>query len=281
MFAGQGSQYPGMGHDVFDEFPEHVAQADEVLGYSIRELCRDGERLSCTRFAQPALFVVNVLSYLRFQRTSAVEPTALLGHSLGEYCALHVADVFDFRTGLELVARRGELMAEVSGGAMAAVVGFDADAVHAVLDDWSGELWPAAYNTPEQTVLAGTAEQVRAAKDFFLARGARAYVPLKVSGAFHSPLMATARTAFEWVLARVSLRAPRITVVSNNTAAIYTDRIAHHLGEQLARPCRWMQSIRTLADRGETWWIEIGAKKVLTPMVEKIAAVHCGSRSAG
>jgi malonyl CoA-acyl carrier protein transacylase len=187
---------------------------------------------------------------------------------------LHIADVFDFRTGLELVARRGELMADVDGGAMAAVVGLGADAVHDVLDGWSGGgLWVAGYNTPEQTVLSGAADQVRAAKALFLDRGARAYVPLKVSGAFHSPLMAAAQSAFERVLAKIHLRTPRIPVISNSTGSSYPDdRIGHHLGEQISRPCRWVQSIQTLASRGETWWIEIGPKKVLTPMVEKIVA---------
>lgn len=276
MFAGQGSQYAGMGRDLLDEFPEHLALADEVLGYSVRDLCLDDKdgRLTSTRFAQPALYVVNVLTYLRVRRSCRIEPTALLGHSLGEYCAVHVAGVFDFATGLALVARRGELMTDAGDGAMAAVIGLDPDAVHDALATWSGDgLWVAGYNTPAQTVLSGLPDQVRTAKDHFLDAGARTYVSLNVSGAFHSPLMAAARSEFQRVLAGTELRAPRIPVVSNNTGAIHTgDLIAHNLGEQISAPVRWTESVQLLASRGETSWIEIGPKRMLTPMVEEILA---------
>ncbi|WP_277952640.1 ACP S-malonyltransferase [Streptomyces sp. DSM 110735] len=277
MFAGQGSQYAGMGRDLLDEFPEHLARADEVLGYSVRDLCLgENGQLNSTKFVQPALYVVNILTYLRVRRECYIEPSALLGHSLGEYCALHIADVFDFATGLALVARRGELMADAADGAMAAVVGLDTDAVHDALTAWSGDgLWVAGYNTPDQTVLSGSPDQVRAARDHFLDAGARNYVPLNVSGAFHSPLMAAAQSEFQRVLARVDLKAPRIPVVSNITGAIHTaDRIGHHLGEQISGPVRWVESIQLLASRGETTWIEIGPKRVLTPMVEQTLAVH-------
>ncbi|OLF19631.1 [acyl-carrier-protein] S-malonyltransferase [Actinophytocola xanthii] len=276
MFGGQGSHYAGMGRDLFDEFPEHLALADEVLGYSVRDLCLDDEdgRMTSTRYAQPALYVVNVLTYLRVRRSCRIEPTALLGHSLGEYCAAHVAGVFDFATGLALVARRGELMADAGDGAMAAVIGLDLDAVHDALVSWSGDgLWVAGYNTPNQTVLSGVTDQVRMAKDHFLDAGARTYVSLNVSGAFHSPLMAAARSEFQRVLAGTELRAPRIPVVSNNTGAIHTsDLIAHNLGEQISAPVRWTESVQLLAGRGETSWIEIGPKRMLTPMVEEILA---------
>ncbi|SDG83802.1 trans-AT polyketide synthase, acyltransferase and oxidoreductase domain-containing protein [Lentzea fradiae] len=276
MFTGQGSQFPGMGRDVLDEFPEHLAQADEVLGYSVRDLCLHDEhgRLASTRYAQPALYVVNVLTYLRLRRECGVEPSALLGHSLGEYCALHVAGVFDFASGLALVARRGELMADAAGGGMAAVIGLDADAVHDALASWSGGgLWAAGYNTPDQTVLSGSSEQVRAARQHFLDAGARSYVPLNVSGAFHSPLMASAKAEFARVLDRAVLRAPRIPVVSNSTGRLHTaDRLGLDLGEQISGPVRWVQSVRLLAGRGETGWIEAGPKKVLTPMVGAVLA---------
>lgn len=274
MFAGQGSQFAGMGRDLFDEFPEYLAHADEVLGYSVRDLCLDDRRLASTRFTQPALYVVNVLTYLHIRRTCGLEPTVLLGHSLGEYCALHIAGVFDFRTGLALVARRGELMAAADGGAMAAVVGLDADAVHRTLADCSeSRLWVAGYNTPDQVVLSGARSQVHAAKAHFLTAGARTYVPLNVSGAFHSPLMAAAQAEFERDLARTDLHTPRVPVVSNSTGAVHTDeRLRQHLGAQISGPVRWAQSVQLLADRGETCWIEVGPKKVLTPMVEKILA---------
>jgi trans-AT polyketide synthase/acyltransferase/oxidoreductase domain-containing protein len=276
MFAGQGSQYHGMGADLFDEFPEYTAIADEVLGYSIRELCLDdrSDRLTRTAFAQPALYVVNVLTYLRFQRLCAVDPAAALGHSLGEYCALHIAGVFDFRTGLELVTARGRLMADSRPGAMAAVVGLDAASVHDALDRWTnGGLWVANYNAPDQVVVSGETAHIGAAKPHFLEAGARAYIHLKVSGAFHSPLMSAAQSEFQRVLSGTRLHAPTIPVVSNLSAAFYTDVDAERfLGEQISAPVRWTESIRLLAERGETQWIEIGPKRVLAPMVQKTLA---------
>lgn len=278
MFAGQGSQRQGMGEDLFDRFPEHMAISDEVLGWSVRDVClNDFGRLSHTEYAQPALYVVNVLSYLDLSAKGAFRPDAVLGHSLGEYCALHVAGVFDFRTGLELVAARGRLMAQSVDGGMAAVVGLDAAAVRAAIADWpDGGLWAANYNSPEQTVISGVADSVKAAREHFLGAGARAYVPLNVSGAFHSPLMAQAQSAFAGVLGGVQLSPPRIPVVSNLAAAIYTDELTESfLGEQITSPVRWTESVQLLAARGESEWVEIGPKRVLTTLVERTL---CGQR---
>ncbi|WP_175087809.1 acyltransferase domain-containing protein [Candidatus Frankia nodulisporulans] len=161
---------------------------------------------------------MNVLAYLRFQRETGLRPSYLLGHSLGEYCALFAAGAFDFATGLRLVALRGELMGEADGGAMAAVIGLTAEQVRQAIDDWAGGgIWVANLNAPNQVVISGHADQVRAARDHFLAAGADRYVPLPVSGAFHSPLMSAAQARYEQILARTAIGVPQIPVVANLT----------------------------------------------------------------
>ncbi|BCY09812.1 ACP S-malonyltransferase [Actinoplanes sp. L3-i22] len=279
-FPGQGSQVPGMGRDLFDLFPDHVREADEVLGWSVPELClgTDVERLGQTRFAQPAIFVVNVLGYLRFQRRCPSRPSYLLGHSLGEYCALHLAGAFDFRTGLALVARRGELMAQAASGAMAAVIGLDPARAASVTAGWpGGGIWVANYNAPDQIVVSGRADQVPAAEQYFLGEGATAYLPLRVSGAFHSPLMRPAEQEFARVLAGTPVSPPRIPVISNLTARPYTAaELRPTLSAQISGSVRWTDSIRLLLDRGETRVVELGSRPMLTPMIQKIAAGRPG-----
>ncbi|WP_433663084.1 ACP S-malonyltransferase [Nocardia sp. CA-128927] len=275
VFPGQGSQFPGMGKELFDEFPDLMREADAVLGYSVRDVCMEpgGARLAQTRYAQPAIYTVNVLTYLRFQRQSALRPSYLLGHSLGEYCALFAAGAFDFTTGLELVARRGELMAEADGGAMAAVVGLTAEQVEAAAAGRPDGIWLANLNTPDQVVISGSTEQIRSARDHFLAAGATRYVVLPVSGAFHSPLMAAAQARFEEVLVAAPIRDLRIPVVANLTGELHADAgLRNSLAAQISAPVRWADSIRLLLHRGETRFIETGARRVLTPMIEKIAA---------
>ena len=165
-FPGQGSQHKGMGAQLFGRFPEETARADEILGYSIEELCRDDVdgRLQNTEYTQPALFVVNALSHLAHRADGGAEPDYLAGHSLGEYNALHAAGAFDFATGLRLVAKRGELMSRVADGGMAAVVGLTAEQVAELLGRPGLEnLSIANYNNPTQTVVAGPREDVAGA----------------------------------------------------------------------------------------------------------------------
>jgi trans-AT polyketide synthase/acyltransferase/oxidoreductase domain-containing protein len=189
LFSGQGSQEKGMGKDLFPQFPALVKEAGEVLGYSIEELCLENpqDRLVVTNFTQAAVFVVNSLHYLSVLRAgdSAFESAA--GHSLGEYCALFAAGVFDFRTGLTLVKKRGELMARAQGGGMIAVIGLTERDIRSALDA-SGltEIDIANYNSPNQFVLSGLRVNIEKAKRVMEAAGARMCVVLNVGGAFHS-----------------------------------------------------------------------------------------------
>ncbi|KAG9602524.1 hypothetical protein KCV01_g7179, partial [Aureobasidium melanogenum] len=224
MFPGQGSQAKGMGGEaLFDAFAAEVAQADDVLGYSIRELCLEDPRgeLDHTRFTQPALFVVNALSFLARRRDGHAPPDYLAGHSLGEFNALHAAGCFDFVTGVRLVQKRGELMSRASGGAMAAVVNAEPDTIEATLrDNGLDRVYLANFNTPAQIVISGDREQVAAAQPL-LQKGRVLVFPLKTSGAFHTPFMAEAKMEFEAFLATLSFADPSIPVVANVSALPY------------------------------------------------------------
>ncbi len=276
MLPGQGSQKKGMGADLFGAFPDEVAVADDILGYSIVELCVSDPdaRLGQTQFTQPALFVVNHLSYLRAVQTAGVRPGYVLGHSLGEYNALTAADVFDFSTGLRLVQRRGDLMAQARGGGMAAVIGLDAPQVQQVLDrEALGSLALANINSPEQVVVSGPDEDVRRAEGVFLAAGARMYLPLSVSGAFHSRYMEAARESFGAYLDSFTLGAPAVKVISNVEARPYEAGLVRSLlTRQLTSPVRWVESIQFLKQAGVTTFEEAGPGRVLTGLVAKIPA---------
>ncbi|MGB8195259.1 MAG: ACP S-malonyltransferase, partial [Chitinophagaceae bacterium] len=160
MFPGQGSQYKGMGKDLFKVYVKETRRASEMLGYDIEELCvNDPKRqLGQTQYTQPALYVVNALAYFQHQKNDA---SYFVGHSLGEYNALLAAGAFDFETGLQLVKKRGELMAAASGGGMAAVLGLSAAQLRKKLDEEGHTgIDIANYNTPTQSVVAGTQETI-------------------------------------------------------------------------------------------------------------------------
>lgn len=273
VFPGQGAQHKGMGAELFAKHPELTAQADEILGYSIEELCVDDphERLMETQFTQPALFVVSALSLA--ERAMEPPPEFLVGHSLGEFGALHAAGVMDFGTGLRLVKRRGELMTEAQGGGMAAVVGLDEAQVREVLRTNRLEsLDVANLNAMRQIVLAGPRDDIAAAKSVFQESGCRAYIILKVSGAFHSRYMAAARDELRRYLQEFDFAPPKIPVISNVTARPYTgiSQIRELVGMQMDHPVRWMESICYLMGRGCTEFIEVGPGIVLTKLIKTI-----------
>lgn len=245
VFPGQGSQKVGMGADLFDRYPDLVAQADEVLGYRVRTLCLEDPdgRLDRTEFTQPALYVVNALHYAA-HREQAPEPRIVLGHSLGEYNALHAAGVFDFATGLRLVTARAAAMGAIEGGGMAAVVGLAEDTLAYVLG--AARLTGidiANLNTPQQIVVSGPVDELAAATRPLLDAGAKMVRPLRVSGPFHSRYMAPARAALAEPFAATEFRAPRLRVVANATARPYAaDTVATLLAMQIDHPVRWGQS---------------------------------------
>ncbi len=273
LFPGQGSQQKGMGGDVFDEFSDHTAKADAILGYSIKSLCHENPNndLSQTQFTQPALYVVNALSYLKKLQSQPVPPAYVAGHSLGEYNALFAAGVFDFETGLKLVQKRGQLMSQASGGSMAAVVGCDLESIQKIIqENVLSSIDIANFNSPTQIVIAGPKEDLIKAEQHFKAAGAR-FLLLNVSAPFHSRYMQTAMEEFSRFIESFNFAAPKIPVIANVDARPYqTQLIKHNLVEQIRKSVQWNDSIRYLLGKGIEDYEEIGPGKVLTSLIVKI-----------
>ncbi len=275
LFPGQGSQSKGMGVDLFARYPDWTSAADAVLGYSIRELCVDDPRgeLGFTQFTQPALYTVNALTYRARLDDGGVVPDFVAGHSLGEYNALLAAGVFDFRVGLTLVQRRGQIMGQVSGGGMAAVIGMEPRAIQELLDatEAGRRIDVANYNSYDQTVIAGPREDLAAIKPQFEAAGVRAYIQLNVSAPFHSRYMREAQTAFAAFLQDVPFAPPRIPVISNVSGKPYEgDLVRQTLSEQIGNSVRWLETMVYLLDQPDPTFEEVGPGSVLSKLLAQI-----------
>ena len=276
VFPGQGSQRKGMGESLFDEFPEFTEKADTILGYSIKELCLNDpqEQLGQTQFTQPALYVVNALSYLKHKKDNGITPDFVAGHSLGEYNALLAADVFDFETGLKLVQKRGELMSRAHGGGMAAVVGLSVDDIEAVIrDNHLDDITVANYNTPTQIVIAGPKDSVARTEDLFTSKGAMLFRMLNVSGAFHTPFMESAEKEFRSFVETFEFSPPSISVLSNVTGRPHNAQtIKETIVKQITSSVQWTDCIRYMMGKGVREFTEIGTGNVLTGLIAKIQA---------
>jgi trans-AT polyketide synthase/acyltransferase/oxidoreductase domain-containing protein len=275
VFPGQGAQYRGMGRDLFDDYAPLVRRADEMLGYSIKELClQDPERrLNDTRYTQPALYVVNALLYLRHIESEGARPDLLAGHSLGEYSALFAAGAFDFETGLRLVMQRGELMSRASGGMMAAALNISAEAlIVAISEERFSGVDIANYNSLSQTVLSGPADQVNDLRPIIEAVGGT-FLPLNVSAPFHSRYMQGVADEFAEYIRELVLDDPEIPVVSNVGAKPYLPgQVRQNLVEQIRSPVRWLESVWFLMGSGDVQIRELGPKDTLSRMIKQIAA---------
>ncbi len=273
LFPGQGSQKKGMGGVLFDTFPALTKKADTLLGYSIKALCLEDKnnKLNQTLYTQPALYVVNALSYQQKIKQMGEKPDFVTGHSLGEYNALQAAGAISFEGGLKLVKKRGELMRQATQGAMAAVLNLaEEDIKHCLEDNGFTGIDIANLNSPTQTVIAGLPAELETAQPVLEQAGAM-FIPLNTSGAFHSRHMAPAKTKFETYVKKFKFADLQIPVISNVHAKPYQpDHIARNLAEQITYPVRWTESIQYLLDQGETNFEELGVGDVLTKLTADI-----------
>jgi len=284
LCPGQGAQVVGMGKDfreVFAVARSTFETANQVLGFDLASICFNGpeERLNQTDIAQPAIYVTSIACLAAAKERGIVQPeavTALAGLSLGEYTALHLAGVFSFEDGLKLVAARGRYMQDAAvaiPSGMVSIIGSDEASVTTLChQSASGEvLVPANFNSPGQIVVSGAigaCERVAKAAE---TAGLRA-IPLKVAGAFHSPLMQRAADKMAAELEKVSFNPPRTTVYANVTAQPHGDlaSIRRCLVDQIVRPVRWEQTMQLLVSQGEARWIELAPGRVLTGLLKKI-----------
>ncbi len=281
VFPGQGSQYVGMGKDLYERSPaarELFDRADEILDFPLSRICFEGpeEELKQTKNTQPAIFLHSV-ALLRLVENRTAAMTA--GHSLGEYTACVFAGAMTFEEGLKLVRMRGELMqraGEEQRGTMAAIIGLDPKVVGEICcTAWtSGVVQCANYNAPGQIVISGSVEGVYRAMELAKARGAKMAKEIVVSGAFHSPLMQTASEGLQKALEATPIRDARIPVYSNVTAAPVqkSGEIRQCLEQQLMSPVRWAESVEHMIAAGATMFLEVGPGKVLQGLIRRINA---------
>jgi [acyl-carrier-protein] S-malonyltransferase len=281
VFPGQGSQNIGMGRDLYNSYPsakEAFDEADASLGFPLSRLCFEGpvEELTKTHNVQPAILVVSIACLKALQEASHgnfSSPAFVAGHSLGEYTALVAAGALDLTDAVLLVRERGRLMYEAglrNPGGMLAVIGLDEETVKDICFHSGTEI--SNLNCPGQIVVSGASEALKEVTRLARARGARALIPLKVSGAFHSVLMESVLAEFDEVVSRLGFRAPAIPVISNLTARPLTDAdsIKEELVKQLRNCIRWQGSVEYMMHNGVTSFYEIGPGKVLTGLIRRI-----------
>jgi len=263
-----------MGAELFQRFPEQVAIADAEMGYSVVDLClRDSSgRLNQTLFTQPALFVVNALTFLNHLLETGNLPRFVAGHSLGEYSALFAAGVFDFQTGMRLVKERASLMARATGGAMAAVIGLTSDQIRQALAAVGlNSIDIANLNSPSQTVISGPEKDLESGQTILERAGAQLCKRLPVSAAFHSRYMAGAEQDFGTFLESFEFAEPRLPVISNVTARPHeSSQIKQMLARQITHPVRWTDSIQWLLQQPKAEFLELGPGNVLTGLIRRI-----------
>ena len=269
VFPGQGSQAIGMGMDLLDisYAKDRFDLAEEILGWSVIEICQsEDDKISRTLYTQPCMYVVeSILADLL--REKGQQPDLVAGHSLGEYIALYIAGVFEWSAGLRLIQRRAELMDSVAGGMMAALIGFDREQLEQQIQQ-TPDVVLANDNSPAQVVISGTPAAVEAVISQVKKKRA---IPLKVSGAFHSPFMAAAATEFQQVLESVTFKPAQIPVLSNvePIPSMDTQVLKERLSRQITGSVRWRETSLRLPEEGIERVVEIGPGTVLTGLIKR------------
>lgn len=279
VFPGQGAQFVGMGKDLYDNnamAKEMFEKANEILGFRITDLMFAGtdEDLRQTRVTQPAIFLHSVI--LAKTLGESFQPDMTAGHSLGEFSALVAAGALSFEDGLRLVYARAMAMqkaCEAEPSTMAAILGLADEKVEEVLSGIDETVVPANYNSPGQLVISGSVKGIEVACEQLKAAGAKRALPLKVGGAFHSPLMEPARVELAAAINATNFNTPVCPVYQNVSGKPNTDpaQIRENLIAQLTAPVRWTQSVQNMVAGGASHFVEVGPGTVLQGLVKKIA----------
>ena len=277
VFPGQGSQFSGMGQELYVRDPQArdlFDAADSILGFGLREIMFNGtdEELKATKVTQPAIFLHSVAAAL----CNHIEPDMTAGHSLGEFSALVAAGALGFEDALRLVSARAHAMqrcCEAVPGSMAAIIGGTAEVIEEVCSQTPGTVIPANYNSDGQIVISGEKTAVEAACAELKARGVKRAIVLPVGGAFHSPLMEPARQELAEAIEATEFHTPRCPIYQNVDALPHTDpdEIRRNLLMQLTSPVRWTQTVKNMVADGAAVFVEVGPGSVLQGLVRKIA----------
>ena len=279
MFSGQGSQYVGMGKDLYDNYKsaaEIIDRADNIMDFDLKDMMFNGpeEELNNTKNTQPAIYTVSA-AVGAVLKEKGLKAAAAAGHSLGEYSALYAAGVLSFEDGLKLVRKRGELMDEADPdgiGTMTAVIGLDAESVEEVCREVDGVCQVANYNSPAQVVISGEVGAVEKAENLLDEKGAKRVISLSVSGAFHSKLMKPAKEELKKAIDNVEFKSADLPLIANVTADYVETaaEIKEALIKQLNSSVRWVETINRFKDDGYENFVELGPGRVLKGLMRRI-----------